>query len=509
MANTLETLKRFSEQFVQVTDYQQLVKQFILATVHLTGSLQVILIRCQSEKYQTKVEETYGVDGSQVRAPRVEITTDVSKWLQQEGEILALAEEGSDRFLILLDPNEESFFQCEMRIPLFIQKQLFGVLSLGPKALGLEYSKKDIDLMQILVNIFILAVERLIQPEQSEDNQKARNNSLMSSRCPVQNSMPQVIIKKSRNFDELQGESEVIRRVEEIVERVAGNDVTVLITGESGTGKELVARKIHLRSPRNRFPMVTMNCAALPEHLVESELFGHEKGSFTNAFTQKKGRFELADNSTLFLDEIGEMRLDTQAKLLRVLQDGTFQRIGGTRTLQSNVRIIAATNKNLEDEIRKGTFRQDLFYRLNVVQIHLPPLRERKEDILFLANYFIDKFIQYYNKKPVKLTTTAIQKLLDYSFPGNIRELQNIIERAVIMDKSEFLTLDFLNESDIRPVQNICTTAVRSSLEELERKHIEEVLTSVGYNKSHAAKILGIARKTLREKIQKYQLKAS
>ncbi len=509
MSTTLETLKRCSEKFVLITDYKQLVKQFVLATVHLTGSLQVILIRCQSDKHQTKVEETYGVDASLVRTPRIEITTDVSKWLQQEGEILALAEEGSARFLILLDPNEESFFQCEMRIPHFIQKQLFGVLSLGPKALGLEYSKKDIDLMQILVNIFILAMERLNHPEQLENNPGVRKNGLFSSQCPVQKNAPQVIIKKSRNADELQGESEVMRQVEEIIERVAGSDVTVLITGESGTGKELVARKIHLRSLRNRFPMGTMNCAALPENLVESELFGHEKGSFTNAFAQKKGRFELADNSTLFLDEIGEMRLETQAKLLRVLQDGTFQRIGGTRTLQSNVRIIAATNKNLEDEIRKCTFRQDLFYRLNVVQIHLPPLRERKDDILFLANYFIDKFTQYYNKKSVSLTTLAVQKLLNYSFPGNIRELQNIIERAVIMEKNEFMTLEFLSGSDPQPVQNICATAGRSSLEELERKHIEDVLTSVGYNKSHAAKILGIARKTLREKIQKYQLKAS
>lgn len=509
MSTTLETLKRCSEKFVLITDYKQLVKQFVLATVHLTGSLQVILIRCQSDKHQTKVEETYGVDASQVRTPRIEITTDVSKWLQQEGEILALAEEGSDRFLILLDPNEESFFQCEMRIPLFIQKQLFGVLSLGPKALGMEYSKKDIDLMQILVNIFILAMERLNHPEQFNNNLEVRNNGLLSSQYPVQKSVSQVIIKKSRNADELQGESEVMRQVEEIIERVAGSDVTVLITGESGTGKELVARKIHLRSLRNRFPMVTMNCAALPENLVESELFGHEKGSFTNAFAQKKGRFELADNSTLFLDEIGEMRLETQAKLLRVLQDGTFQRIGGTRTLQSNVRIIAATNKNLDDEIRKCTFRQDLFYRLNVVQIHLPPLRERKDDILFLANYFIDKFTQYYNKKPVSLTTLAVQKLKNYSFPGNIRELQNIVERAVIMEKNEFLTLEFLVGSDPQPVQNICATAGRSSLEELERKHIEDVLTSVSYNKSHAAKILGIARKTLREKIQKYQLKAS
>ncbi len=509
MATTLDTLKRFSEKFVRITDYQQLVKQFVLATVHLTGSLQVILIRCQSEKHETKVEETYGVDSSLVRAPRVEITSEVSKWLPKEGEILALAEEGSDRFLILLDPNEASFFQCEMRIPLFVQKHLFGVLSLGPKALGMEYSKKDIDLLQILVNIFILALERLNQSVPIPTNTKVPNNGLLSTQCSVQKNGSPIIIKKSRNTDALQGESEVIRRVEEIIERVAGSDVTVLITGESGTGKELVARKIHQRSLRNRFPMVTMNCAALPENLVESELFGHEKGSFTNAFAQKKGRFELADNSTLFLDEIGEMRLETQAKLLRVLQDGTFQRIGGTRTLQSNVRIIAATNKNLEDEIRKGTFRQDLFYRLNVVQIHLPPLRERKDDILFLANYFIDKFTEYYNKKPVKLSTYATQKILNYSFPGNIRELQNIIERAVIMEKSELLTLDFLRGMDAPPVQNIGETASRSSLEELERKHIEAVLTSVGYNKSHAAKILGIARKTLREKIQKYQLKAS
>jgi transcriptional regulator with GAF, ATPase, and Fis domain len=507
MFTTVELLKYFSTQLITCTSPEQVLQQFTDVIIQLFETQQLILVTCDSAQRQVKVNRIHGLNQAQLQLPAVEWTRDVNTGLFQRGEILALTEEGGDQFLIMIDPNQKPVFDCEMRIPIFIQKKLIGVVSLGPKAYGMEYTQEDLDLLQTYLNMVTLCLERFGTPpvtptEHLSDSSSPKEVQLETGliRTPIR-------MKLMNCPDEMRGNSPAIRAIEELIHYVAPQDVTVLITGESGTGKELVARKIHQLSRRNRLPLVTMNCAALPENLVESELFGHEKGAFTNAFTLKKGRFEIADGSTLFLDEIGDMSLGTQSKLLRVLQDGTFQRVGGSRTIQTDVRIIAATNKLLIEEIQKEHFRNDLYYRLNVVQINVPSLRERKEDIPILVDYFIKKFNEVYNKNVKGISACGLQKLWQYSFPGNIRELRNIIERAVIMEKADWLVLDFLPQLSLEQVKKTATsTGGGFTLEILEKKYIEQVLRSVNFNKSRASKILGIARKTLREKMQKYQI---
>ena len=435
---------------------------------------------------------------SELHIPKIEWTNQLNFWLDQKAEILTHDPTREKPFLVIIDPNQQTVFDCEYRIPLFVNHSFFGVTNLGQKRARTDYTETDIELMQILSNFYCIALERLIAAEHT--NAEDGNTKLKKSSFHV---MP------ARSHDEMQGQSDKLKKIDEIIDCVAEKNVSILITGESGTGKELVARKIHKLSHCRSEKLVTLNCAALPANLIESELFGHEKGAFTHAYNQKKGRFEIANNSTLFLDEIADMNLEAQAKLLRVLQDGSFQRVGGSNTLHTNARIIAATNKDLTIEIENGRFRQDLFYRLNVVQISLPPLRERGDDIFLLTEYFIQKFNRNYSKHVFGLTDAARDKLKRYHFPGNIRELQNIIERAVLLENASKLTLDFLklpNHQNAASEQTLVPHQNCQTLEDLEHQHIEQVLQSVQYNKSKAARILGIARKTLREKIKKYHL---
>jgi formate hydrogenlyase transcriptional activator len=287
------------------------------------------------------------------------------------------------------------------------------------------------------------------------------------------------------------------------IKQVACTDATVLILGETGTGKELVARAIHRDSPRNKKSLIKLNCAAIPYSLIESELFGHEKGSFTGAIAQKPGRFELADNGTLFLDEIGELPIDLQSKLLRVLQEGEFERIGGTSTIKVNVRIIAATNRNLEEMIKTEKFRSDLYYRLNVFPVKLPPLRERTEDIPLLVKHFVGKFNTKYGKSITRIAPSFYKQLTAYSWPGNIRELENIIERAAILSVDDKLIESAIQREtfseDASPHQGI-------TLSEQERDIILKVLNDTNWRisgESGAAKILGIKSTTLEAKMKK------
>ena len=356
-------------------------------------------------------------------------------------------------------------------------------------------------IMQVIVNLARLALEKIIllkKDEPSEDKNKARVQAVSFPET-------QIAMKKRGQDVKIIGVSQAIREIHSLIDRIASKDVSVFITGESGTGKDLVARSIHQKSNRWQKPFVAMNCAALPETLVESELFGHEKGAFTGAHTLKKGKFEYADGGTLFLDEIGDMSLATQAKLLRVLEDGSFQRTGSNKTLHADVRVIAATNKDILQEIEAGNFREDLFYRINLFQIHIPPLRERREDIPVLADYFLQKFSRFYDKPIKQIRPDSLDRLLQYEFPGNVRELQNIIERAVIMEPGGMLNVDFIPHT-IRRKTTHASSAINTSLSDLEKEHIQKVLKQVNYNKSQAARILGIARKTLREKMQRYEL---
>jgi transcriptional regulator with PAS, ATPase and Fis domain len=290
-----------------------------------------------------------------------------------------------------------------------------------------------------------------------------------------------------------------------LVKNVAESDASVLIIGESGTGKELIARAIHANSSRRYTPFITASCGAMPEGLLESELFGHEKGAFTGALYTKKGRFELADGGTLFLDEIGEISPKTQVDLLRVLDEKSFRRVGGMEQINVDVRILAATNRDLQKAIKEGTFREDLFYRLNVVSIHLPPLRERKEDIPLLSDHFLDKFRAETNKRIEHISSKALELILEYDWPGNVRELENAIERAVVVGKKKEIVpedLPFFR-------QEIPEKTGAKSLKEREKIHILKTLEENGWNISKTAEELGIDRVTLYNKIKKYNLEKS
>ena len=304
-------------------------------------------------------------------------------------------------------------------------------------------------------------------------------------------------------FENIIAKSSKMQRVIEVIKVVAKSNATVLITGESGTGKELVARAVHAQSDRRNKLFVAVSCAALPESLLESELFGHEKGSFTGAYAQKKGKFEFADGGTLFLDEIGEMSANIQVHLLRVLEEKEFTRVGGNEPIRVDVRVISATNKDLRKAIEKQEFREDLYYRLNVVNIELPPLRERKEDIPLLAEHFLRKFAVENRKEVTEFSPEVIESLLAYDWPGNIRELENAIERAIILSRDSSITTTDLPQEN---VSLISSASIGKNLKEVEKTHILNVLRETGENYSEAARILGVSRMTLYNKAKEYGL---
>ena len=306
-------------------------------------------------------------------------------------------------------------------------------------------------------------------------------------------------------FSGIVARSEAMASVLEKVKIVSQTDSTVLIMGESGTGKELIANAIHCNSLRKDEPMIKLSCAALPETLLEAELFGYEKGAFTGAVKQKKGRFELADKGTLFLDEIGEMSPATQVKLLRVLQEKTFDRLGGTGTLSVDARIICATQRDLKKEVRSGSFREDLYYRLNVVPIVLPPLRDRRGDVMLLANHFLKIFSGQQNKTIKGFSVEAMEMVLKYPFPGNVRELENAVERAVVMGKGEEVQPwdlpEEINSEALKAINEIENYEnLSKAIKDFERQYIIKALDETKGNKSLAAKMLGVSRKTLWEK---------
>jgi len=313
---------------------------------------------------------------------------------------------------------------------------------------------------------------------------------------------------------ELVGDSQVIHSIESQIGRVADTNATVLIRGESGVGKELVARALHYSSPRKEGPFVCLNCAAITETLLESELFGHEKGAFTGATDKKIGKFEAADRGTIFLDEIGEMSIGTQAKLLRILDGHSFERVGGSTPIRVNVRVVAATNQPLEKGLQEGTFRRDLFFRLQVVEIHVPPLRDRRSDIPLLARHFLRRFVRETGRKIQDFTPGALQKMEQYHWPGNVRELRNVVERAVALGFGPQLDAQDIWLSSIElgvptPTVQPSPEYQAVSLEEIEKQHILRTLQHTEWNKSQSASILNIERSTLDRKIKLYQLRPS
>jgi len=367
-------------------------------------------------------------------------------------------------------------------VPIFAKQECMGFFVLGSHS-HQSYSREDLHFFQALFAQVDCYMRYLI---------RRQGEKVFSSQ-----ELPGKIA-----YGEIIGQSKPMQEVYQLIELVSGTDATVLITGENGTGKELVARTIHRQSKRSRGPFVVANCSAYSPTLLESELFGHEKGAFTGAIRRKKGRFELAQGGTLFLDEIGDIPPATQVLLLRFLQDHCFERVGGEVTIESDVRVLAATNKDLYKEVQSGRFRDDLYYRLNVITIHLPPLRDRKEDIPLLCQHFLNRYNLKEGKKISRFSPDAMQALMDYEWPGNVRQLENAISHAVILAQGDIIRRRHLPRFLKDPEDHVLPT----SLAETEKRLIQRVLKEANWNKHEAAKRLRISRSTLYSKIRRYHI---
>ncbi len=386
-------------------------------------------------------------------------------------------------------------------VPMQVDKDVVGVLSATlTKTTEIDFDE-TIRILSIISSIFGQAIHSY----QLNKKEKERLNDLQQYYKMEWDS-------KVHNFGDIIGQCEKMESVFKVIEQIADSNVTVLVRGETGTGKELVASAIHKRSRRKEEPFVKLNCAAITDTLIESELFGHEKGAFTDAKEMRKGRFELADGGTLFLDEIGDISASAQVKLLRVLQEREFERVGGGKTIKVNVRLIAATNRNLEQMVKDGEFREDLYYRLNVIPIDLPPLRERGDDIRLLVNFFLERSMKNH-KKRVTLTEDAMEQLCSYPWPGNIRELENTIERIVLIGSEEgvsakdmLLMLPALNDQKLS--QNYQSRQIGDkTLEQIEKEAIEATLQNCDNSVAEAAQKLGLSQRQIRYKMQKYEIK--
>ena len=360
------------------------------------------------------------------------------------------------------------------------------------------------------------AYDYITKPFKVDEIKLIIKNALEKKNLQKENILLKQAVRDRFHFGNIIGQSPKMVALYDLLEKVSPTKTNILVTGESGTGKELVAKAIHYNSPRKEKPFVTLNCGAIPESLIESELFGHMKGAFTDAIATKKGLFEVADEGTIFLDEISELPLLMQVKLLRVLQDKEFKRVGGTEDIRVDVRIIAATNKELEEAVKEKHFREDLFYRLNVIQIKLPPLRDRREDIQTLANHFLKKYSQELSKNILKISPEALQILLNYEYPGNVRELQNIIERAVALESSSDLTAhnlsSYLSEQPLLrkgPIDiEIPNDGIdlEKMVEDLERTLLLKALDKTKGIKKKAAELLHINFRSMRYRLEKYGL---
>ncbi len=347
------------------------------------------------------------------------------------------------------------------------------------------------------------AFDYLVKPFDPDEIEMQIKKILSHKELVLENILLRKKLEEKYQYDEIIGKSVAMQEIFELIEKVAPTDSTILITGESGTGKELIAQAIHGNSQRCYMPFIAVSCGALPDSLLESELFGYEKGAFTGADHTKRGRFEMADGGTLFLDEIGDISLKTQVDLLRILEQREFNRLGGEESIKVDVRILAATNRDLKKAIAENRFREDLYYRLNVISIHVPPLRERKEDIPLLAEAAIRKYCAEMNREVVKISDNALDSLMDYDWPGNVRELENIIERALVIGQGKEIGVKDLPFSR----KEMGAESFPRSLKMMEKMHIERILKETDWNISKAARELDIDRQTLYNKMEKYEIR--
>ncbi|MEE4352403.1 MAG: sigma-54 dependent transcriptional regulator [Desulfatiglans sp.] len=442
------------------------------------------------------------------KKPRILVVDDetamresLKDWLMEDGYEVGLAAGGEEAIALAREKSWEVVL-LDLKMPGMDGLEVLKALKeIDPEAeilIMTAYATVDTAVQAMKEGAF----DYLVKPFDPDEVELLIKKIVTHKELILENILLRRQLEEKIQYDEIIGKSEAMQEIFDLITKVAQTDSTVLITGESGTGKELIAQAIHGNSQRCFMPFVAVSCGALPDSLLESELFGYEKGAFTGADHTKKGRFEMAERGTLFLDEIGDISLKTQVDLLRVLQQKEFNRLGGQDLIEADVRILAATNRDLKKAIKEKRFREDLYYRLNVISIHVPPLRERREDIPLLAEAFVKKYCIEMNQEPVKVSAPALELLTQYDWPGNVRELENIIERALVIGRGTKIMPDDLPFSK----KDLGTSTLPSSLKMMEKMHIERILEESEWNISRAARQLEIDRQTLYNKIDKYEI---
>jgi Nif-specific regulatory protein len=472
----------------------------ILGTFHTRLGMNrgtITLLNPVSGKLE--IRAAHGMTGEEVKRGRYLVGEGITGKVVETGEPAIVPQIEKEPLFLNRTRSRDNLKKSDISficVPIKNGPNIFGALSVDRLFSDDVAFDEDVRLLSIITSMIAqgLKIQQMVQDEKKQ---------LLSENITLKEKL-----KDRYNLYNIVGTSNKMTEVFQMIERIANTDVTVLIRGESGTGKELVANAIHFNSSRAPNPFLKLNCAALPDALIESELFGHEKGAFTGATEQRMGRFEGADGGTLFLDEIGTLNLTAQAKLLRVLQEKEFERIGGNRTLRVDVRIIAATSKDLERSIEEGTFREDLYYRLNVFPIFMPPLRERKADTLLLADYFVEKYNQKHKKDVRRISTPAIDMLMQYHWPGNVRELENCIERAVLLCSDRVIhsyhlppTLQTGERSGTVP-----SLSFEETMENFEKELIIDALKNSRGNMAEAARLLKITERVISYSVKKLQI---
>jgi Nif-specific regulatory protein len=477
MARDLSALMKVSTTINAIRGVEELQKTLLELLFEVVPAERgaILLIDPNSQGDEKEFASVLGLDRRRGQDASINVSRTVTKRVLAHGESLLITNQAEAKHFETSESLLEQQPGSILCVPLIMLGRTLGVIYLDTKEPDTLFDKDHLQLVSAISAITAVAIEN------------ARHIEWLVSEN-------QRLIADFNIEHNMVGESPRIRDVLQFISKVAPTDSTVLLSGESGTGKELAARAIHLNSKRVDKPFMAVNCAALAESLLESELFGHEKGSFTGALMQKKGRLEIADGGTVFLDEIGEVSPALQVKLLRVLQEREFERVGGTRTIKVDLRLITATNKNLEEAVNDGTFRQDLYYRLNVVSLEMPPLRDRREDIPLLANYFAAKYSEKCNRRITGISPEAQARLLSYDWPGNIRELENAMERAVVLGSTDHLLLEDLPESllESEPPTTAPATKYHEAVAQTKKQIILDALQQAKGSYTEAARLLGV-----------------
>ena len=492
MARDLSALMKVSTTINAIRGVEELQKTLLELLFEVVPAERgaILLIDPSPQGDEKEFAAVFGLDRRRGQDESISVSRTVTKWVLHHGESLLISNQSDAKGFEGSDSLLEQRPGSVLCVPLVMLGRTLGVIYLDTKEPETLFDKDHLQLVSAISAITAVAIEN------------ARHIEWLVSEN-------QRLIADFNIEHNMVGEGPRIRDVLQFIAKVAPTDSTVLISGESGTGKELAARAIHLNSGRVNKPFMAVNCAALAESLLESELFGHEKGSFTGALMQKKGRLEIADGGTLFLDEIGELSQALQVKLLRVLQEREFERVGGNRTIKIDIRLITATNKNLEEAVNDNTFRQDLYYRLNVVNLEMPPLRERPEDVPLLANYFAAKYSEKCNRRISGIAADAQARLLSYDWPGNVRELENAIERAVVLGTTDRILLEDLPES-LLETEPPATAPATKYLEAVAQTKKQIILNAVEQAKgsfTEAAKLLGVHPNYLHRLVRNLNLK--